>query len=300
MAATSLMRSETRMAAPADAPAPVFVGGTGRSGTTVVAELIGARADVAYIPVELRLHVDPGGLVDLAEGRVTVDQFARRMRNRWYERPPRNGPRGLHVIATRRRMQGGLRRLRESHEADPWGASRRFLNHVITPFRRETGAATWVEMTPANAKAADALCRMFPRARIVHMVRDGRDVAASVARRTWGPDDVPSALAWWADALIEIHRSIERADPGRVRTFRLESLVGPDREKHYAALVDFLGRDPDPGMRRYFDRELTAERSHPGSWREGLDASEQSRIDELFDGQVERLAQHGVAIPPHV
>jgi len=260
--------------------------------------LIGARADVALVPIELRFHVDPGGLVDLAEGRVTMDQFARRMRTTWYERPPKDGPRGLHVIAARPQLQRGLRRLREGLEADPWSASRRFLRDMVRPFRREAGAATWVEMTPPNAKAADALCRMFPRARIVHMVRDGRDVAASVARRTWGPNDVPSALGWWADNLIEIHRSIERADPARVRTFRLEALVGAEREKHYAALVDFLGREPDPGMREYFDRELTAERSHPGSWRDGLDTAEQSRIDELYDQQVERLALHGAAIPP--
>jgi len=278
--------------------APVFVGGTGRSGTTVVAQLIGARADVALVPIELRFHVDPGGLVDLAAGRVTVDQFARRMRNKWYERPPRNGARGLHVIATRPTMRRGLRRLREGYEVDPWGASKRYLQDVIRPFRRGAGAATWVEMTPANAQAADALCRMFPRARVVHMVRDGRDVAASVARRPWGPTDVESALVWWADKLIDIHRAIDGADPARVRTFRLEALVGPEREKHYAALVDFLGREPDPEMRRFFDRELTAERSHSGSWREGLAATDQIRIDKLFERQLERLASHGSALPP--
>jgi hypothetical protein len=282
----------------ADTGAPVFVGGTGRSGTTVVAQLIGARADVALVPIELRFHVDPGGLVDLADGRVTVDEFASLMRNKWFERPARNGPRGLHVIATRPQMNRGLRRLREGHDADPWVASRRFMHDVVGPFRREAGALAWVEMTPPNAKAADALCRMFPRARIVHMVRDGRDVAASVARRPWGPNDVASALVWWADNLIEIHRSIKRADPARVRTFRLESLVGPARETHYAALVDFLGRDPDPGMRAYFDRELTSERSHSDSWRDGLDPAQQSRIDELYDREVERLARHGAAVPP--
>jgi hypothetical protein len=51
-------------------------------------------------------------------------------------------------------------------------------------------------------------------------------------------------------------------------------------------------------MRAYFDRELTSERSHSDSWRDGLDPAQQSRIDELYDREVERLARHGAAVPP--
>ena len=77
--------------------------------------------------------------------------------------------------------------------------------------------------------------------------RDGRDVAASVARRPWGPNDVASALVWWADNLIEIHRSIERADPARVRTIRLEAHVGPESERHALCRAGrLLGSRPGP------------------------------------------------------
>ena len=194
-------------------------------------------------------------------------------------------------------MQRGLRRLREGHEADPWGASKRFMQDVVGPFRRESGAATWVEMTPPNAKAADTLCRMFPRARIVHMVRDGRDVAASVARRTWGPNDIESALRGGRTTLSRstqrcARRSCTGADgptrgAGRFR-----------REEHFAALIDFLGRAPDPGMRKFFDQEFTSqERSHSGSgvWdsmsliRSGSTSSTTSSS---------RLERQGAAVPP--
>jgi Sulfotransferase family len=280
------------------APAPYFVGGTGRSGTTVVARLIGARAEVTLVPIELRFHVDRGGLADLSAGRVTVDQFARRMRKKWFERSPRNGPRGLHVIATRQQMRRGLRRLREAHADDPWLASRRFMQDMVRPFCRESGTPTWVEMTPPNANAADALCRMFPRGRVVHAVRDGRDVAASVAVQPWGPNAVETALVWWANKLMAIHESVGRADPARVRIVRLESLVGPNREEEYAGLVEFLGRGPDAGMRAFFDRELTAERSRRGTWRDGLDATAQAAINELYEQQLARLADRGVTVPP--
>ncbi len=284
---------------PPESAEPIFVGGTGRSGTTVVGQLIGARSDVALVPIELRFHVERGGLADLAAGTITIDQFAQRLRRKWYERPPNSsGPRGLHVIATRPQMRQALRRLRAGYEDDPWGACGTFLDDVIRPFCREQGTPTWVEMTPPNAQGMDALCQMFPRARVVHMVRDGRDVAASVARRSWGPNDFDSALVWWADRLAAIQHASERADPARVHTARLESLVGPERHKHFATLVEFLGREPDAGMQQFFESQMTPERSHPGSWRSGLDPAEQARINDLYDEQVSRLAAMGVTIPP--
>lgn len=172
------------------------------------------------------------------------------------------------------------------------------MDDLVRPFSESSGALTWVEMTPPNAKAMDALCRMFPRARMVHMIRDGRDVAASVARRTWGPDDVESALVWWADQLVAIQHAADRSDPDRVHTVRLESLVGPDRVARYDALVEFLGRGADDRMREYFDEQVTLAQSHSGAWRTGLDPETQARVELLHDEQLHRLADLGVTIPP--
>jgi sulfotransferase family protein len=277
---------------------PFFVGGTGRSGTTIVGELLGARADMSLVPIELRFHVDRGGLADLGRGEIEVEDFVKKMRNRWYQRKDRNGPRGLHVIATRPQMRAGFRALREGYDADPWAACGAFMDAVIRPYSEEHGTPTWVEMTPPNARGVAALHRMFPRARVVHMVRDGRDVASSVARRFWGPNDIESALVWWADQLIAIHEAEREADPERLLRLRLEALVGPDREDHYQHLVEFVGRGDDAGMRRFFDTEMTAEKSHPGSWRRSLDDETQHRVDALYDEQLARLSAHGVDIPP--
>ncbi|MFC4147921.1 sulfotransferase family protein [Micromonospora mangrovi] len=48
-------------------PSPVFVAGTGRSGTSRLADIIGEHPLIHRIPMETRFLVDPGGLRDLAD-----------------------------------------------------------------------------------------------------------------------------------------------------------------------------------------------------------------------------------------
>lgn len=47
---------------------PIFIGGTGRSGTTVLAQLISTHPDVIWPIRENKIIVEAGGLRDLVEG----------------------------------------------------------------------------------------------------------------------------------------------------------------------------------------------------------------------------------------
>jgi omega-hydroxy-beta-dihydromenaquinone-9 sulfotransferase len=51
-------------------PSPVFVAGTGRSGTSRIADIIGEHPLIHRIPMETKFLVDPGGLRDLADART--------------------------------------------------------------------------------------------------------------------------------------------------------------------------------------------------------------------------------------
>jgi hypothetical protein len=251
------------------------------------------------VPIELRFHVEGGGLVDLVRGLTSVDEFQATMGERWYFREPgARGPRGVHAIIDRPGLEQAFASLRTSHSADPWGSAGRFLEDLVRPYAGKVGAPSWVEMTPPNAKSMHLLSRMLPTAKFVHMIRDGRDVASSVVRRWWGPNDLPTAIKWWGDQMRAIQRSVRETESDRVFVMRLESLVGAQRVEAYRQLTDFLGLTSDPGMRSFFDTEISSEGARPGNWRVRLSVASQQKVDELYEVQLARLERAGFSMPP--
>lgn len=278
---------------------PVFVGGTGRSGTTIMAQLLGSSSRYALIPIEMRFHADPNGLPDVVTGTMDVEEFLGHLTEQWYfRRPNKNGHRGIHVIMSWSELEQAMTRLREAPRAERTRALGQFVHEVFDPLAHREGAESWVEMTPTNAQAAGDLHVAIPDARFVHMVRDGRDVATSVLQRRWGPDDMQTAIPWWADEMIAIHRSMSRVPADQVLELRMESLVDEDRrEDAWKRLCDFLDLGDDPSMRDFFDTSITAGKARWGRWQRGLEEDEIEKVEALYDQCLTRLEDAGVRMP---
>jgi hypothetical protein len=64
-------------------------------------------------------------------------------------------------------------------------------------------ADVWIDHTPDNFKYHAMLKRYFPEARFIHIVRDGRDVCASINALDWGPNNAYMGSRHWATRLRE-------------------------------------------------------------------------------------------------
>jgi Sulfotransferase family len=106
-------------------------------------------------------------------------------------------------------------------------------------FRRlgqaKPGAELLVEKTPDHGLCLPLIHRLFPSAIVLHVLRDGRDVAASQLHahrqgwgRGWAPTTARDAARRWVDWVTTIRRDIG-AFP-RSQTIRYEDLArkGPD------------------------------------------------------------------------
>jgi hypothetical protein len=279
---------------------PVFVCGTGRSGTSVVARMLGWHRAVSAIPFELRFHV--AGLLDVAEGALPAAPFVAKVWRRWY-RADMVSPSG-EVKRTRGLSfyfdVGELTRLLDlfaaEAEGDPHSAARRLLRAVLERAAAHGTGRVVVEHSPANGRVADRLARLVPEARFLAVVRDGRDVAASVATKRFGPDDPLDALWFWADRHREITMRLRTLPADRTLTVDLLDLVTAESDAALDRLLEFIGVGEDPYARAFLNDAMGPEAASVGRW-QGLPARLRDAIDTAYREITEWCEADGIPMP---
>jgi sulfotransferase family protein len=284
-----------RTSGTARAMLPILVGGTGRSGTTIMGRLIGAHRDIYLLTPELKFLSARGSLSDLVAGKASYRVFEDRLLNRWFDRGPNIG---IQRVLPRSTIEAELPRLRKGLRTDPPAAAGDFVHRLFDPIAEANGARGWAEMTPLNAQASSTLIRILPDMKLVHAVRDGRDVACSVVRVHWGPKDYDVALDWWARRLERAFARSAVLPEDQVLVVRLEDFVAHDRERQYTRLLEFLGLDDDPAMRGLFETSMTPDRAHIGRWREEVPRDRLAAFVAHHRQLAEHLAARGFPYRP--
>ncbi len=67
------------------------------------------------------------------------------------------------------------------------------FDHAFRAFANKNGSARWGEKTPEYALGMQQIQRMWPDAKFIHVIRDGRDVALSLKKVNFiAPKDLKS------------------------------------------------------------------------------------------------------------
>ena len=149
---------------------PVFVVGMNGSGTTMLLDSLGRHPELYAFPRETRLI--PYLYANRNKyGNLRNDDNFRRL---WHE--VMRIPAFLHANG-----------MEEMPLPKDWRAHARslagVLDGVFQYFSKQEGKHRWCEKTPQHVQHIAVLAKIFPGASFVHMVRDGRDCAASFNRR---------------------------------------------------------------------------------------------------------------------
>ena len=247
---------------------PIFIGGAGRSGTTLLRVILDSHPNIACGP-ELKTIA---AVCDL-----------------WYS---------CQTLF--------LPFLKENHleVGDINRIFARMIQSLLDKNRRLAGKQRSAEKTPVNLYYFNHLHCIFPESPLIHMIRDGRDVVCSLLTMDWfhpktgkrEPYTVSPAKAaqYWVDA-IEVGRT--HADnqelSGRYRELRYEDLVS-DPEPTLHALFEFLDEPWNPVVLSYYEKtrnlasESSAEQvskplytSAVGRWKQDLTGKAKRAVKEV-------------------
>ena len=147
-----------------------------------------------------------------------------------------------------------------------------FVGRLFDAHGRAHGKALIGEKSPGYIRHLPTLCALWPKARIVHLVRDGRDVYLSLAGwkpekqartigrfTTWSTEPIITAALWWEWHVRLGLEAAQQLEPGQYHQLRYEDLVA-DPPDACQELCRFLRLPYDEAMLRFHEHH-----TQPGS-----------------------------------
>ena len=254
---------------------PVFIGGAGRSGTTLVADLLGTHEQLSPI---YETNFVLGLAREMAASRPVAQTAAaiRHLMDRWTEplphRPHHKRPHELYlhgphyILFDRNFALAATETLIAELPGDPIAGLRRFVNSLFARHAACDRKPYWVNKTPTYVAALPLLKEIWPELLFIHCVRDGRDVAASVLTRPWGPNTWSEAGKWWRD---QVQPGIEFAAryPEQLMVLRYEDVLAAPTEAFEGILRALELSGASKMVESYLNAGGALDPTRAGAWR---------------------------------
>jgi hypothetical protein len=209
-----------------------FVVGCPRSGTTLLRAMLDSHPSLA-IPGES--HFIP----------ELWDRFGAK---HWTKRRGRKLQKAL--LANERIRKWGLTQEDVAAAIEGTSLFPDAMRGLYAAYARSRGKARYGDKTPDYVDHIPVLAAIFPEARFVHLIRDGRDVALSLVDVDFGPKKLPQAALFWATKVRNGRRAGESLGDRRYRELRYEDLVR-EPETVLRDMCVFIELEFDPAMLRY-------------------------------------------------
>lgn len=155
-----------------------------------------------------------------------------------------------------------------------------FLNSCFQSYLSETEKEVFVEDNTWSLLYSDDLLKLVPSGKILHIIRDPRDVVSSLLKQRWTPTGLDQVLTWYKSimAIWQSQKSKLRAD--QFLEIKLEDITSDPVDTIKKACV-FVGLEYEKTM-----TELDLSKANSGRYKTELSKEEinkvESELSEIF------------------
>ena len=220
------------VSAAGQAPTPFFVIGAGRSGSTLLRLMLASHSHICIPP-------ETWYLIPLLK-RFTTEEVL----------TPTALDSAISIMTSHYRwpdMRLGTAKFRELIAEIDKPRLRDLVECVYLWHMARDRKSRWGDKTPAYVAIVPQLERLFPGARFIHLLRDGRDVAASFQRQGWYGPWLYSNAREWSDALECDSRWKGQPIEAQVLRVHYEDLV-LNTERTLRTVCQFIEEEFEPQM----------------------------------------------------
>jgi len=143
-----------------------------------------------------------------------------------------------------------------------------FVRTLIDGYLEREGKEVYVEDNTHNLLFAQEIQELLPEAKFIHMVREPKDVIASLSKQRWAPKDKMKTIQWYREIINRINRVKEELPEESFLVTDLYELVD-NPEKTLTDICNFIGI---PFNEKMLEADLS--KSHRGRWKEEFSKEE--------------------------
>ena len=249
----------------------LFILGAPRSGTTFLASVLsdskyGTPIETHFITKYYKSLRKYGDLSSLSNFRQLIKQILR-------ERPIQQWGLTLNID-------------RFFLELSPDYSYSHIVDALLSRYRLGNPGASWGDKTPHYLEDVEILPKLFPNAKFIYIVRDGRDVALSLLKKPWGPNNIVSCAEYWTLLNSRDDELDKIGQEGSLFFLHYEKLledpVGTTRD-----IYGFLGEEL-PESRVSFIQKYT-KTTNKEKWKSEMTANQIRRFEAVAGNKLKAL-----------
>jgi len=216
--------------------APFFIFGCGRSGTSLLSRMLNQHSQLA-VPYESHLFNTFFPLLkyygDLAEeknrSRLISDILRTDVMNDWQPKLTIN-----EIFKNvNRNSFGGI------------------FDSILRTWTEKNNKIRWGEKTPHHIDYWDQISTLWRDVKVIHIVRDGRDVALSLKNARFGPKTIYANAKYWSNYLNRVKLLKQNISSDNLLELSYENLLD-NSESELKLICEFLGENFEPSMLDFY------------------------------------------------